>query len=172
MTSVVPSSPSLAPCSPPSSTLRAACGGGLRPCLTAAVHEMPARTQAGTKKPPASAEPRNTLITASGRISHPASPPARSKRQRRHKGQDPDRDTPLRHRASQRAAMLGTRSAQPIGASGQPTASTGRIHDRSRPRTDNGICFLHNGGRPYMTKGGRNDNVPMTRGRCLGQAAL
>ena len=34
---VGPSCPSLTPCSPPSRTLRAACGGGLRPSLTASV---------------------------------------------------------------------------------------------------------------------------------------
>jgi hypothetical protein len=37
MTGIVPTGPSLAPCSPPSRPLRAACGGGLRPVLTAAV---------------------------------------------------------------------------------------------------------------------------------------
>src|SRR5499427_5429018 len=37
MTGIVPTRPSLAPCSPPSRPLRAACGGGLRPVLTAAV---------------------------------------------------------------------------------------------------------------------------------------
>jgi hypothetical protein len=33
---LTPANPRMAPCSPPSSTLRAAFGGGLRPCLTAA----------------------------------------------------------------------------------------------------------------------------------------
>ena len=33
---LIPTCPRMAPCSPPSSTLRAASGGGLRPCLTAA----------------------------------------------------------------------------------------------------------------------------------------
>ena len=37
MTGIVRTRPSLAPCSPPSRPLRAACGGGLRPVLTAAV---------------------------------------------------------------------------------------------------------------------------------------
>ncbi len=64
----------------------------------------------------------------------PTGHPARSRRQRRHNGQDLGRDTPICHRATKRAAMLGTRSAHPIAASGQPpTAATGRIHDRSRP---------------------------------------
>jgi hypothetical protein len=50
-----------------------------------------------------------------------------------------------------RAAMLGTRSAQPIVASGLPTAPTGRIHDRSRPHANAAKNRLPNGGRPYMT---------------------
>lgn len=36
MIAAAPGRASLAPCSPPSSALRAACGGGLRPRLTAA----------------------------------------------------------------------------------------------------------------------------------------
>ena len=36
MIGMVPTRSSLAPCSPPSRPLRAACGGGLRPVLTAA----------------------------------------------------------------------------------------------------------------------------------------
>jgi len=52
----------------------------------------------------------------------------------------------------ERAAMLGTRPAQPIGASGRQTASTGRIHDRSRPIAAAAKKPLPTGGRPYMTK--------------------
>jgi hypothetical protein len=38
--------------SPPSRTLRAACGGGLRPSLTAAARDVPQQRQVGTKKRP------------------------------------------------------------------------------------------------------------------------
>jgi transposase len=48
----------------------------------------------------------------------------------------------------QRAAMPGTRPAKPIGASGHPTAPTGRIHDRSRPNATAAKKSLPNGGRP------------------------
>lgn len=45
MIAAAPVRTSLAPCSPPSSALRAACGGGLRPRLTAAARG--ARIDAG-----------------------------------------------------------------------------------------------------------------------------
>src|SRR5512144_1730500 len=51
----------------------------------------------------------------------------------------------------ERAAMPGTRSAQPIVASGLPTAPTGRIHDRPRPHANAAKNPLPNRGRPYMT---------------------
>jgi transposase len=48
----VPTTPSVTPCSPPSRTLRAASGGGLRPSLTAAALGVPGPGQVGTKKRP------------------------------------------------------------------------------------------------------------------------
>src|SRR5579862_5018792 len=48
----VPTTASVTPCSPPSRTLRAASGGGLRPSLTAPARGVPSLTQVGTKKPP------------------------------------------------------------------------------------------------------------------------
>jgi hypothetical protein len=48
----VPTTPSVTPCSPPSRTLRAASGGGLRPSLTAAALGVPRPGQVGTKKRP------------------------------------------------------------------------------------------------------------------------
>jgi len=45
-----PTSPSVTPCSPPSRTLRAASGGGLRPSLTAAARGVTAQGQVGTEK--------------------------------------------------------------------------------------------------------------------------
>jgi hypothetical protein len=48
----VPTTTSVTPCSPPSRTLRAACGGGLRPSLTAAARGVTAPRQVGTKKRP------------------------------------------------------------------------------------------------------------------------
>jgi transposase len=48
----VPTSPSVTPCSPPSRTLRAASGGGLRPSLTAAARDVTPKGQVGTEKRP------------------------------------------------------------------------------------------------------------------------
>jgi transposase len=45
-----PTRASATACSPPSSTLRAACGGGLRPSLTATARAVPKQPQVGTKK--------------------------------------------------------------------------------------------------------------------------
>jgi len=47
-----PTTPSVTPCSPPSRTLRAADGGGLRPSLTAAARDVIRPGQVGTKKRP------------------------------------------------------------------------------------------------------------------------
>ena len=47
-----PTTPSVTPCSPPSRTLRAADGGGLRPSLTAAARDVTRPGQVGTKKRP------------------------------------------------------------------------------------------------------------------------
>jgi len=47
-----PTTPSVTPCSPPSRTLRAAAGGGLRPSLTAAARGVTQPGQVGTKKRP------------------------------------------------------------------------------------------------------------------------
>jgi hypothetical protein len=49
---VAPTCPSVTPCSPPSRTLRAACGGGLRPSLTVAALGVTQPAQVGTKKRP------------------------------------------------------------------------------------------------------------------------
>jgi transposase len=48
----VPTCPTVTPCSPPSRTLRAASGGGLRPSLTAAARGVTQSRQVGTKKRP------------------------------------------------------------------------------------------------------------------------
>jgi transposase len=48
----VPTSPTVTPCSPPSRTLRAASGGGLRPSLTAAARSVTGPRQVGTEKRP------------------------------------------------------------------------------------------------------------------------
>ena len=48
----LPTTKSVTPCSPPSRTLRAASGGGLRPSLTAAVRGVTPPRQVGTKKRP------------------------------------------------------------------------------------------------------------------------
>src|ERR1700756_2811052 len=48
----VPTTPSVPPCSPPSRTLRAASGGGLRPSLTAAARDVTRPGKVGTKKRP------------------------------------------------------------------------------------------------------------------------
>jgi len=58
---------SRAPCSPPSSTLRAGSAGGLRPCLTAAARGAAKTSEAGTKKRRVSAEPRNALASGANR---------------------------------------------------------------------------------------------------------
>jgi hypothetical protein len=93
--------------------LRAACGGGLRPVLTAAVRGATANPGRDEETAPP-VEQRNCTgyqtfwqQTSSTRLADPnpvgpspAGHPARSSRQRRHKGQDLGRDTPLRHRAS------------------------------------------------------------------------
>lgn len=47
-----PTRASTTSCSPPSRTLRAACGGGLRPSLTAPARDVPGQRQVGTKKRP------------------------------------------------------------------------------------------------------------------------
>jgi transposase len=49
-TAAAPTSPSVTPCSPPSRTLRAASGGGLRPSLTAAARGVTGPGQVGTEK--------------------------------------------------------------------------------------------------------------------------
>ena len=49
---LAPTTPSVTPCSPPSRTLRAASGGGLRPSLTAAARGVTQPGQVGTKKRP------------------------------------------------------------------------------------------------------------------------
>jgi len=48
----VPTTTSVTPCSPPSRTLRAASGGGLRPSSTAAARGVTPPRQVGTKKRP------------------------------------------------------------------------------------------------------------------------
>jgi transposase len=48
----VPIAARMTPCSPPSRTLRAASGGGLRPSLTASARGVSATAQVGTKKRP------------------------------------------------------------------------------------------------------------------------
>src|SRR5919205_3821973 len=62
---VRPASSRVAPCSRPSRPLRAACGGGLRPVLTAAARGAMRPAQAGTEKRP-QAELRN--IRAADRV--------------------------------------------------------------------------------------------------------
>ena len=58
----VPSCASVTPCSPPSRTLRAASGGGLRgPSLTAAARGITGRGQVGTKKRPSGRTKKLTL---------------------------------------------------------------------------------------------------------------
>ena len=57
----VPSCASVTPCSPPSRTLRAAAGGGLRPSLTAAARGVPGPGQVGTKKRPSGRTKKLTL---------------------------------------------------------------------------------------------------------------
>ena len=57
----VPTAASVTPCSPPSRTLRAASGGGLRPSLTAAARGVTEQGQVGTKKRPCSRTKKLTL---------------------------------------------------------------------------------------------------------------
>jgi transposase len=57
----VPTPASVTPCSPPSRTLRAASGGGLRPSLTAAARGVTAHVQVGTKKRPCGRTKKLTL---------------------------------------------------------------------------------------------------------------
>jgi transposase len=66
----VPTTPSVTPCSPPSRTLRAAAGGGLRPSLTAAARGVTAPRQVGTKKRPSD---RTKKLTRKMEATAPAS---------------------------------------------------------------------------------------------------
>jgi hypothetical protein len=61
---LTPTCASATSCSPPSRTLRAACGGGLRPSLTAAVRDVPEQRQVGTKKPPSGRTKKLSLATS------------------------------------------------------------------------------------------------------------
>jgi transposase len=65
----VPTTKSVTPCSPPSRTLRAASGGGLRPSLTAAARGVTAPRQVGTKKRPSG---RTKKLTRKGSTAFPA----------------------------------------------------------------------------------------------------
>jgi hypothetical protein len=65
----VPTTPNVTPCSPPSRTLRAASGGGLRPSSTAAARGVTPPRQVGTKKRPSS---RTKKLTRKGSIAVPA----------------------------------------------------------------------------------------------------
>src|ERR1700709_1396893 len=56
-----PSCSSLAPCSPPSSTLRAALRWACGPCLTAAARGAPGEIRLGRRNGPLSAEQRNIV---------------------------------------------------------------------------------------------------------------
>jgi Helix-turn-helix domain len=64
-----PTTKSVTPCSPPSRTLRAASGGGLRPSSTAAARGVTAPPQVGTKKRPSS---RTKKLTRKGPTAFPA----------------------------------------------------------------------------------------------------
>ncbi len=59
-----PTRASATSCSPPSRTLRAACGGGLRPSLTAAARDVSQQPQVGTKKRPQGRTKKLSLVTA------------------------------------------------------------------------------------------------------------
>src|SRR5262249_43688647 len=59
--SAVPTCASVTPCSPPSRTLRAAAGGGLRPSLTAAARDVTRAMQVGAKKRPSGRTKKLTL---------------------------------------------------------------------------------------------------------------
>jgi len=67
-----PTCASTTSCSPPSRTLRAACGGGLRPSLTAAARDVPGQRQVGTKKRPPGRTKK--LMPASSRQLEPLAP--------------------------------------------------------------------------------------------------
>jgi len=67
---VAPTTPSVTPCSPPSRTLRAADGGGLRPSLTATARGVTAPGQVGTKKRPSD---RTKKLTRKMEATAPAS---------------------------------------------------------------------------------------------------
>ena len=66
----VPTTSSVTPCSPPSRTLRAASGGGLRPSLTAAARGVTELGQVGTKKRPSG---RTKKLTRTWEVVAPAS---------------------------------------------------------------------------------------------------
>ena len=65
----VPTTKSVTPCSPPSRTLRAASGGGLRPSSTAAARGVTGPRQVGTKKRPSG---RTKKLTRKGSTAFPA----------------------------------------------------------------------------------------------------
>jgi len=67
---VAPTTKSVTPCSPPSRTLRAADGGGLRPSLTATARGVTAPRQVGTKKRPSD---RTKKLTRKMEATAPAS---------------------------------------------------------------------------------------------------
>jgi transposase len=71
-TPLVPTRTRPTSCSPPSRTLRAACGGGLRPSLTAAVRDVGEKRQVGTKKRPSGRTKKLNLV--SSRQGEPLSP--------------------------------------------------------------------------------------------------
>lgn len=169
MTGMVPTCPSLAPCSPPSRPLRAASGGGPRPVLTAAARgAIPNPGRDEETAPSGRTKKRLWLVDLLHKFPQP-------NWLIRHPGRTPSDRLPSKEQQAataqwsgtwvgtfcsviahqQRAAMLRTRSAQPIGASGHRTAQQGRIHDRSRPNATDAKNSLPNGGRPYMTACGR-----------------
>ena len=59
----VPTRATATSCSAPSRTLRAACGGGLRPSLTAPARDVPRQPQVGTKKRPPGRTKKLTLAS-------------------------------------------------------------------------------------------------------------
>jgi hypothetical protein len=65
-----PTRASTTSCSPPSRTLSAACGGGLRPSLTAAARDVPRQPQVGTKKRPPGRTKKLALASSSLLHSH------------------------------------------------------------------------------------------------------
>ena len=68
----VPTATSLMPCSPPSRTLSAASGGGLRPSLTASAPGIHRQRQVGTKKRPSGRTKKLTLKKAKRSLSSAA----------------------------------------------------------------------------------------------------